>query len=215
MELAPSILSADFAILKEQIREVEETGVRMIHLDVMDGHFVPNMTFGAVLVKSIRRYTDLIFDVHLMIDHPDRYIEDFVKAGADIITVHIECESDIDECIDMIHSYGIKAGIAVNPDTDIMLAEKYLGKTDMVLVMSVHPGFGGQTYVSDVESKIKYLRELSGVDFDIEIDGGISAENIAHVSDIGVDIVVTGSAVFNGDITGSVKALYEAAGEKL
>lgn len=212
MDLAPSILSADFAILKEQIQEAEEAGVRMLHLDVMDGHFVPNMTFGAILVKSIRRYSNLIFDTHLMIEYPDKYIEDFIKAGADIITIHIECKSDIDECIDMIHSHGIKAGLAVNPDTDITQLEPYLNRIDMALVMSVHPGFGGQTYISGVESKIKYLKDVCGDEVDIEVDGGISEENIAHIVETGANIIVAGSAVFNEDITASVKRLYEAAG---
>ena len=211
MELSPSILSADFAVLGEQIKEVEDSGVDMLHLDVMDGHFVPNISFGEVLIKSIRRCTRMIFDVHLMLEYPDRYIEDFIKAGADIITIHLECSSDIDECIDMIHSHNLKAGLAVNPDTDISLIEPYLEKIDMALIMSVHPGFGGQTYMSEVESKIEYLRNLPDIDIDIEVDGGISVENIAHVVKIGANIIVAGSAVFNDDITGSVRDLYAAA----
>ncbi len=211
MELSPSILSADFAVLGKQIKEVEDMGVEMLHLDVMDGHFVPNISFGEVLIKSIRRYTRMIFDVHLMLEYPDRYIEDFIKAGADIITIHIECSSDIDECIDMIHAHNLKAGLAVNPDTDISLIEPYLEKIDMALIMSVHPGFGGQTYMSEVEPKIEYLRSLPDIDIDIEVDGGISSENIAHVVEVGANIIVAGSAVFNDDIKGSVKALYAAA----
>lgn len=212
MDLAPSILSADFAILKEQIQEIENTGVRMLHIDVMDGHFVPNITFGAVLIKSIRRYTNLIFDVHLMIEYPDKYIEDFIKAGADIITIHIESESDIDECIDMIHSHEIKAGLAVNPDTDMEMIEPYLDKIDMVLVMSVHPGFGGQVYINETDDRIEYLHNVCGEDLDIEVDGGISEENIAHIVEMGANIIVAGSAVFNDDITASIKRLYDAVG---
>lgn len=212
MDLAPSILSADFAILKEQIQEIESTGVRMLHIDVMDGHFVPNITFGAVLIKSIRRYTNLIFDVHLMIEYPDKYIEDFIKAGADIITIHIESESDIDECIDMIHSHEIKAGLAVNPDTDMEMIEPYLDKIDMVLVMSVHPGFGGQVYINETDDRIEYLHNVCGEDLDIEVDGGISEENIAHIVEMGANIIVAGSAVFNDDITASIKRLYDAVG---
>jgi len=209
MDLAPSILSADFAVLKEQIAEVEKAGVNMLHIDVMDGHFVPNITIGADVVKSIRRYSRLIFDVHLMIEYPDRYIEDFVKAGADIITIHIECGSDIKKCIDMIHEHGIKAGIAINPDTDISGIEPYIGEVDMVLVMSVYPGFGGQKYMESVESKIEYLRNIP--DIDIEVDGGVCEENIAHIAKIGVNKIVAGSAVFNDDITGSINKLMKAA----
>ena len=207
MILAPSILSADFAELRRDIELSEKAGAEWLHIDVMDGMFVPNISFGAVVMQSVRKYSNQFFDVHLMIMNPERYIEDFVKAGADGITIHCEATEKIDECIDMIHSHGLKAGISLNPETELSAIEPYLDKVDMVLVMSVHPGYGGQSYIPEVNYKISELRKRMGKDFHIQVDGGIKCSNIKEVYELGADVLVAGSAVFNGDVENSVKAL--------
>lgn len=210
MILSPSMLSADFSVLGQQIKEVEKAGAPWLHIDVMDGIFVPNISFGACVYKSLRPITNLFFDVHLMITEPERYIKDFADAGADLINFHVEATQKADECIDLIHSLGKKAGITINPKTPVSAVLPYLDKVEMVLVMSVNPGYGGQKYIEEVNPKIKELRKICGEDFLIEVDGGIKADNIKSVVELGANVIVAGSAVFNDNITASVKALMEA-----
>lgn len=207
MILSPSILAADFGMLADQIKRAEKAGARWLHIDVMDGHFVPNISFAMPVIKSIRKYTDMFFDVHLMITPPEKYIDDFINAGADGVTFHIEATENPDKCIELIQNKGKKVGISINPNTPVSAIEKYLDKVDMVLVMSVEPGYGGQKYIESVNEKIRYVREKMGADFDIEVDGGINADNIDMVLNAGANIIVAGTAVFNDDIEGSVKEL--------
>lgn len=207
MILSPSILAADFGMLADQIKRAEKAGAKWLHIDVMDGHFVPNISFAMPVIKSIRKYTDMFFDVHLMITPPEKYIDDFINAGADGVTFHIEATENPDKCIELIRNRGKKVGISINPSTPVSAIEKYLDKVDMVLVMSVEPGYGGQKYIESVNEKISYVREKMGADFDIEVDGGINADNIDMVLNAGANIIVAGTAVFNDDIEGSVKEL--------
>ena len=207
--LSPSILSADYTILGEQIRTMDEAGAQYVHIDVMDGQFVPSISIGLPVIKTIRKCTDRIFDVHLMIEEPIRYIDEFAEAGADIITVHAESCKHLDRTIDAIKEKGIIAGVALNPATPLSAIEYVLPKVDMVLVMTVNPGFGGQKLIPYTVDKVRDLRELvkkSGNKIDIEVDGGINLSNVQEVMDAGANIIVAGSAVFNGDIESNVKS---------
>lgn len=199
IKIAPSILSADFSILGEEIRKIEKSGADMVHIDVMDGHFVPNITIGPLVVSSIRPLTKLPLDVHLMISNPDSYIEAFKEAGADIITVHAEAAHHLDRTVSCIREMGIKAGVSLNPSTPEDVLEYILDRIDMVLVMTVNPGFGGQEFIGAMLEKISRMKGMiqrKGLSVDIEVDGGINENTIAQVSKAGANVFVTGSAFF-------------------
>lgn len=199
VKLAPSILSADFKRIGEEIQTVADAGAAYIHIDVMDGDFVPSISFGMPVIRAIREVTDKVFDVHLMVSDPDRYIEAFADCGADIITVHAEACRHLDRTVSLIHSLGKKAGVALNPATDIRVLSYILEQVDMVLIMSVNPGFGGQKYIPYCTQKIRDLRRMideRGLDVKIEVDGGINASTIREVLEAGADVLVAGSAVF-------------------
>ncbi|MBZ4663816.1 MAG: ribulose-phosphate 3-epimerase [Caloramator sp.] len=202
IKIAPSILSADFSRLYEEIKKVEEAGADYLHIDVMDGHFVPNITIGAPVVKAIRKNSNLVFDVHLMIENPDYYIEDFAKAGADIITVHAEACRHLNRTIQNIKSFGKKVGVALNPATPLNVLDYSLEYIDMVLIMTVNPGFGGQKFIPNMVEKIKKLKTTihsRGFDIDIEVDGGIKLDNFREVVEAGANVLVAGSAIFESD----------------
>jgi ribulose-phosphate 3-epimerase len=197
--VAPSVLAADFSRLEDDIHKAEEAGADLLHLDVMDGHFVPNLSFGPFIVKAIRGLTSLPLDTHLMIDNPDRYIESFVKNGSDIVTIHVEASTDIRRDLKSIREYGAKCGIVIIPDTPLERVTDYLADIDMLLVMSVFPGFGGQSFIPDVLPKVEAARELrdkQGLTFAIEIDGGIDPETSVPARKAGAEILVAGTAVF-------------------
>lgn len=211
-KLAPSILSADFSKLGEHVSEIEKAGADMVHVDVMDGHFVPNISFGAAVMKSLVGRTGLPFDVHLMIENPDRYISDFVTENTEYITVHQEACPHIHRTVQNIKSLGVKAGVAINPGTPVCLLEDILEDVDMILVMSVNPGFGGQKFINRTIDKIRELdgiRSRRNLTFEIEVDGGVTSQNVGHLIDAGTDIAVAGSAVFSGDIEANVESFRE------
>lgn len=210
--LAPSILSADFGVLKEQLELIDDAGAQYVHFDVMDGVFVPSISYGMPVLKSIRKYTDRLFDVHLMIVDPERYIRDFAEAGADIITVHAEACKHLDATIDLIKSCGAMAGVAINPATPVSTIKHVLDKVDMVLIMTVNPGFGGQKLIPYTIDKVRELCDLCNklsVKIDIEVDGGINIDTIDDALDAGANIIVAGSAVFKGDVKANAEALLE------
>lgn len=198
--IAPSILSADFAKLGEEIKEVEAGGAKYIHIDVMDGHFVPNITIGPLIVEAVRPVTELTLDVHLMIENPDQYIQAFAEAGADIITVHQEATIHLHRTIQLIKSIGVKAGVAINPATPVEMIEAILADVDLVLIMTVNPGFGGQAFIESTLKKIEAVanyRKENDLNYEIQVDGGVSPKTAKLCTDAGADVLVAGSAVFN------------------
>ena len=200
IKISPSILSADFTRLADQVHEAEEAGVDYIHVDVMDGHFVPNITIGPLVVKALRPITKLPLDVHLMIENPEFYIEDFSKAGADIITVHQEATPHLHRTIQQIHDLGIRAGVSINPSTSVRTLDEIICDLDLILVMSVNPGFGGQSYIHSCTNKIRKVREMlddRGVSADLEVDGGVNVDTVNEVISAGANAFVAGSAIFN------------------
>ncbi|MFZ5966322.1 MAG: ribulose-phosphate 3-epimerase [Bacillota bacterium] len=216
IKIAPSILSADFSRLASDIKKVEDAGADLLHIDIMDGHFVPNITIGPLVLNSIKKETKLPFDVHLMIENPDLYIEEFVKAGADIITVHVEACKHLHRTIQYIKSFGIKASVSLNPATPLSTIEYVLAELDMVLLMSVNPGFGGQTFIPSTLGKLKTLKGMiqqQGLSIDIQVDGGIKLENAREVADAGANILVAGSAIFHSsDILATMNKFREVLG---
>ena len=210
--LSPSILSADFANLGEGVERAAKAGAEYIHIDVMDGAFVPNISFGMPVIKAIRPLTDKVFDVHLMIEEPVRYIQEFVDAGADMITVHVEACKHLHRTVQVIKSYGIKAGVVLNPATSLSTIEEILPEVDMVLLMSVNPGCGGQKNIETTTDKIRRLRQMindRNLNVDIEVDGGVTLDNVDMLIEAGANILVAGSAVYKGSIEDNVKGFLE------
>lgn len=211
-KLAPSILAADFSKLGEEVSGIEKAGAHLIHIDVMDGHFVPNISFGASVMKSLCGKSTLPFDVHLMIENPDKYIEDFITDATEYITVHQEACPNIHRTIRYIKSFGVKAGVSVNPGTSLSVLDSILSEVDLVLIMSVNPGFGGQSFIEFSLDKIRHLAEIRnsrGLNFEIEVDGGVTIHNVDSLVDAGAEIIVAGNSVFaGGNINENVRQLF-------
>lgn len=212
-KIAPSILSADYANFESELKKLEATGAEYVHIDIMDGHFVPNISFGAGVVASMRPHSRLVFDCHLMVSNPEHHIEDFARAGADIISIHAEATPHIHGALQKIRAAGVKASVVINPGTPVEAVKNVLNLVDQVLVMTVNPGFGGQAFLPETMDKVRelvILREVNQLDFDIEVDGGIDDETIGISKEAGANVFVAGSYVFKGDVAHQVQTLKEA-----
>ena len=199
IQIAPSLLAADILHMADEVQKMETAGADLLHVDIMDGHFVPNLTFGPHLVAALKKVTDLPLDVHLMLTNPAQYIRPFAESGADIITIHAECQDDPETCFREIRSHGVRCGIVLSPDTQPEPYFSFIDKADMTLVMSVYPGFGGQSFIPESLDKIKTIRSHTGADYPIEIDGGVSEQNIDCILEAGANVIVAGSGIFGSD----------------
>lgn len=212
-KIAPSILSADYANFESELKKLEATGAEYVHIDIMDGHFVPNISFGAGVVASMRPHSRLVFDCHLMVSNPEHHIEEFARAGADIISIHAEATPHIHGALQKIRTAGVKASVVINPGTPVEVVKNVLNLVDQILVMTVNPGFGGQAFLPETMDKVRelvVLREVNQLDFDIEVDGGIDDETIRVAKEAGANVFVAGSYVFKGDVAHQVQTLKEA-----